>query len=85
MFSKSTRHSTLIDIADNYVICPGSYGTREELFAAICKNADLCYENKTPHPIVFFGETYWKNNGIYPLVNQLSSPYSHLLLLSGKR
>eukprot|EP00602_Paraphysomonas_sp_CaronLab_P005917 CAMPEP_0185034772 /NCGR_PEP_ID=MMETSP1103-20130426/24919_1 /TAXON_ID=36769 /ORGANISM="Paraphysomonas bandaiensis, Strain Caron Lab Isolate" /LENGTH=435 /DNA_ID=CAMNT_0027571557 /DNA_START=102 /DNA_END=1406 /DNA_ORIENTATION=+ len=82
-FQNSLREAVLLELCyGGLIITPGGPGTMQEIFQAACRNA----YSKEGHdyPMVFFGVEFWRENGVWDLVQKQARKYSYtrMLLLS---
>ena len=75
-FGNATREEVLLDICHGgLILTPGGPGTMQELFQAGCTVAYADKEMK--YPIVFFGEDFWRENGMYDVFLKQASNFDH--------
>lgn len=82
-FQNSIREDLLLDICyGGLIITRGGPGTFQEVFQACCKNAYAPAGKE--YPMIFFGKKFWKDCGIWDVVQTQAQgrAYSSLLLLS---
>jgi predicted Rossmann-fold nucleotide-binding protein len=83
-FSNAIREDALIQIVNIAIIyTPGSAGTRQEVFQDACRNH--YNEAGKECAMVFMGEEFWTDNGVYELLKRTSQgrPYhDHVVLTS---
>jgi predicted Rossmann-fold nucleotide-binding protein len=83
LFSNALREDGIIAISNGGIIfTPGSAGTRQEIFQDACGNHYTDEQGATP--MVFFDCNFWKESGVWDLINTTSQgrPYHDLLLCS---
>lgn len=82
-FQNAVREAVLLDICyGGLIMTPGGPGTMQEVFQAACRcaYAPPGYE----YPIIFFGVEYWKESGVWDIIQKqsLGRKYHDYLLLS---